>query len=91
MFYFVFFLLFSGFLGGFDGKDSCLQYWRLGLIPGLGRSPGRGSGNPLQYSGLFFFPLLSFLKIEVLLTYNRVLLSGIVHRDSVIFEVYNPL
>ena len=23
-----------------------------GLIPGLGRSPGRGNGNPLQYSGL---------------------------------------
>ena len=24
----------------------------LGLIPGLGRSPGEGNGNPLQYSGL---------------------------------------
>ena len=24
----------------------------MGLIPGLGRSPGRGHGNPLQYSGL---------------------------------------
>ena len=24
----------------------------LGLIPGLGRSPGIGNGNPLQYSGL---------------------------------------
>ena len=24
----------------------------LGLIPGLGRSPGGGHGNPLQYSGL---------------------------------------
>ena len=23
-----------------------------GLIPGLGRSPGEGNGNPLQYSGL---------------------------------------
>ena len=23
-----------------------------GLIPGLGRSPGEGTGNPLQYSGL---------------------------------------
>ena len=23
-----------------------------GLIPGLGRSPGEGKGNPLQYSGL---------------------------------------
>ena len=24
----------------------------LGLIPGLGRSPGEGNGSPLQYSGL---------------------------------------
>ena len=24
----------------------------MGLIPGLGRSPGEGNGNPLQYSGL---------------------------------------
>ena len=24
----------------------------MGLIPGLGRSPGEGSGNPLQYSCL---------------------------------------
>jgi len=24
----------------------------LGLIPGLGRSPGEGKGYPLQYSGL---------------------------------------
>ena len=24
----------------------------LGLIPGLGRSPGEGKGDPLQYSGL---------------------------------------
>ena len=26
--------------------------WDLGLIPGLGRSPGEGQGYPLQYSGL---------------------------------------
>ena len=24
----------------------------MGLIPGSGRSPGEGNGNPLQYSGL---------------------------------------
>ena len=24
----------------------------MGLIPGLGRSPGKGNGNPLQYFGL---------------------------------------
>ena len=30
----------------------CLQCKRLGLIPGSGRSPGEGNGNPLQYSCL---------------------------------------
>ena len=30
----------------------CLQYGRLGSIHGLGRSPGGGHGNPLQYSCL---------------------------------------
>ena len=29
-----------------------MQCGRPGLIPGLGRSPGEGQGNPLQYSGL---------------------------------------
>ena len=29
-----------------------LQCWRPGTIPGLGRSPGGGNGNPLQYSCL---------------------------------------
>jgi len=38
--------------GGLDGKKICLQCRDLGLIPGLGRSPGRGHGNPLQYSCL---------------------------------------
>ena len=33
------------------GKE-CLQYRRLDLIPGLGRSPGEGNDNPLQYSCL---------------------------------------
>ena len=37
---------FQGFLGGSDGKVSA-EY--LGLIPGLGRSPGGGHGNPLHY------------------------------------------
>ena len=33
------------------GKESC-HVGDLGLIPGLGRSPGEGKGYPLQYSGL---------------------------------------
>ena len=31
------------------------------LIPGLGRSPGGGHGNPLYYSVFFFFQLLNYL------------------------------
>ena len=38
-----------GFPDGLEGRV-CLQY--LGSIPGLGRSPGEGNGNPLQYSCL---------------------------------------
>ena len=40
------------FPGGSDGKESACNAGDLGLIPGLGRSPGRRHGNPLQYSGL---------------------------------------
>ena len=41
-----------GFPGGSDGKESACNAGDLGLIPGLGRSPGEGNGNPLQYSCL---------------------------------------
>ena len=39
-------------LGGSDGKESAYNSGDLGSIPGLGRSPGEGHGNPLQYSCL---------------------------------------
>ena len=39
-----------GFTGGPDGKESAQNVVHLGLIPGLGRSPGGGHGNPFQYS-----------------------------------------
>ena len=39
-------------LGGSDGKESACDAGDPGLIPGLGRSPGEGSSNPLQYSCL---------------------------------------
>ena len=39
-------------LGGSDGKESACNAGDLGLIPGLGRSPGEGKGYPLQCSGL---------------------------------------
>ena len=38
--------------GGSDGKESACNAGDLGSIPGLGRSPGEGNGNPLQYSCL---------------------------------------
>ena len=36
------------FPGGSDGKESARNAGDLGLIPGSGRSPGEGNGNPLQ-------------------------------------------
>ena len=40
---------FLGFSGSSDGKESACSAGDTGLIPGLGRSPGEGNGNPLQY------------------------------------------
>ena len=39
-------------LGGSDSKESTCNAGDLGLIRGLGRSPGGGHGNPLQNSCL---------------------------------------
>ena len=44
-------ILADGFSGS-DSKASAYNVGDLGLIPGLGRSPGEGNGNPLQYSCL---------------------------------------
>ena len=44
--------VFLGFLGGSGGKESTCDAGDLGSILGLGRSPGGGHGNPLQYSCL---------------------------------------
>ena len=40
------------FPGGSEGKASACSVGDPGLIPGLGRSPGEGNGNPLQDSCL---------------------------------------
>ena len=40
------------FPGGSDGRQSACNARDLGSVPGLGRSPGEGNGNPLQYSCL---------------------------------------
>ena len=40
------------FPGGSDGKESTCNVGDPGSTSGLGRSPGEGQGNPLQYSCL---------------------------------------
>ena len=45
-------LLTGGFPCGSDGKESVCNVGDPGSIPGLGRSPGGGDGNLLQYSCL---------------------------------------
>ena len=42
----------QGIPGGSDGKESTYNLGDLGSIPGLGRFPGGGHGNPFQYSCL---------------------------------------
>ena len=42
----------TGFPGGSVGKQSACNAGDSGSISGLGRSPGEGNGNPLQYSCL---------------------------------------
>ena len=41
-----------GFPGGSESTESACDASNLGLIPGLGRSPGAGRGNPVQSSYL---------------------------------------
>ena len=43
-----FLLTLTGFPSGSDSKMSACDTGDLGSIPGLGRSPGEGNGNPLQ-------------------------------------------
>ena len=42
----------QGFPGGSDGKEPACSVGDLGSIPGSGRFPSKGNGNPLQYSCL---------------------------------------
>ena len=48
-------LIDEGFPGGSGGKASAFYVGDVGSIPGLGRSPGEGNGNPLQFSCLEIF------------------------------------
>ena len=45
-------MLFWGFLGDSDGKESISNAGDPGSIPGLERYPGEGNGNPRQHSCL---------------------------------------
>ena len=45
-------LVYCDFPGGSDSKASAYNVGDPGSIPGLGRSPGEGNSNPLQYSCL---------------------------------------
>ena len=44
--------MFRGFPGGSVVKNPPANAGDVGSVPGLGRSPGGGNGNPLQYSCL---------------------------------------
>ena len=50
MIFWGFFLMYRA--GGSAGKESAHNEEDMGSILGLGRSPGKGNGYPLQYSGL---------------------------------------
>ena len=45
-------VIYMDFPDGSDGKASVYNAGDLGSIPGSGRFPGEGNGNPLQYSCL---------------------------------------
>ena len=50
--YMCMFIINVGFPGGSEVKASACNVGDPGSIPGLGRSPGEGNGNPLHYSCL---------------------------------------
>ena len=64
-----------GLLGGSAGKESACNIGDLGLLPGLGRSPGGENGYPLQLSTSVFWPGESMDCIVHLVTKNQTRLS----------------
>ena len=69
------FLIYRGFPGCSAGKESTCNAGDLGSIPGLGRSPGEGTGYPLQYSGLKNFMDFIILGVAELDTTEQFSLS----------------
>ena len=56
LYFFNGYLAFLGVPGSTADKESVFNAGNLGSIPGLGRSPGEGHGNPLHYSFLGILP-----------------------------------
>ena len=52
LFFYLWVIIHQGFPGVSDNKESACNEGNLGKIPGSGRSPGEGNGNPLWYSCL---------------------------------------
>ena len=67
---------------GSAGKESACNVGDLGLIPGLGRSPGERSGYPLQYSGLENSPCIVY---GVAKSRTRLSDFSLSHRDKYIY------
>ena len=89
------------FPGGSNGKASVYNAGDLGLIPGSGRFPGEGNGNPLQYSclenptdrgawfrllSMFFFCFLCFL-----VSYPRTLCLTQSHKSFLLYFLLRSL
>ena len=92
-------LFLSCFPGGLAGKESACNAGDLGLIPGLGRSPGEGKGYPLQYSGLEnamdYYIVHGVAKSQTQLTFTLDALSILLYsfkkdadKNRVIYEVH---
>ena len=94
---------FGGFSGGSDGAESACNAGDLDLIPGSGRSPGGGHGNPLQYSclekshgqrslaGYGPWGRKELDTTEQLSKHMRLLLGGLQFTCVVLEEGYTPL
>ena len=65
--YYIIYRLYSVlcFPGGSDGKEFSCKAGDLGSIPGWGRYPGEGNGNPLQYSCLQKFHTQSCEELDM--------------------------
>ena len=66
---------FPGLPGGSDSKESACNAGDLGAVPGLGRSPGGGNGNPRQRSCLENLMDRGAFQATVLVLQSRMQLS----------------